>query len=375
MSLSQTGKEIVREDLSSICAELREEYLQLKGKRVLITGGAGFLGYYLVKTLLAFNREASDTDRIQVVVYDNFVRGVPGWIKGLEEEPNLVISARDITQPLPADLDAVDYIIHAATIASPPLYRKYPIQTMDATVEGLRNILDYGVRRKELGDPLEGILFFSTSEVYGEPTPENIPTPETYFGHVSCTGPRACYDESKRYGETLCVNFTRVYGLPVRIVRPFNNYGPGLDILDQRVISDFAGDILNGRDIVLLSSGAPTRTFCYISDAVAGYYKVLLRGRDGEPYNIGAGEPEITMKQLAEKMIAQAKDLFGYQGKAVRKMSDDEEYLVGNPGRRCPDLSKAREELGYNPVVGLDEGLRRSLCWYRDNFQVEGASG
>ncbi|MCB1122947.1 MAG: NAD-dependent epimerase/dehydratase family protein [Verrucomicrobiae bacterium] len=372
MSLSQTGSDIVREDLEFICSALGEDYPAIKGKTVLITGGAGFLGYYLIKTLLAFNRTASFSDQIRVVVYDNFIRGIPDWFQSLEEESHVEIDARDITQPLPHDLVPVDYIIHAATIASPPLYRKYPIQTMDATVQGLRNILDYSVRRKESGKPVEGILFFSTSEIYGEPTSEKIPTPEDFTGRVSCTGPRACYDESKRYGETLCINFAREYGLPIRMVRPFNNYGPGLKITDQRVIPDFAGDILNGRDIVLLSSGAPTRTFCYIADAIIGYYKVLLRGRDGEPYNIGTSEPEITMKELADRMIRQARELFDYQGKVVRRVSEDDNYLVGNPNRRCPDITKARTELGFNPVMDLDEGLRRALCWYYENFQEEG---
>ena len=172
-------------------------------------------------------------------------------------------------------MEHFDWIIHAASIASPIYYRKYPIETMDANVNGLRNLLDYAVGEARSGREVRGFLFYSTSEIYGDPTAENIPTTETYRGSVSCTGPRACYDESKRYGETLCVNFARVFGLPVRVARPFNNYGPGLKITDRRVIPDFARDIVANQDVVMLSSGSPTRTFCYISDAIAGYYKVL----------------------------------------------------------------------------------------------------
>ena len=131
------------------------------------------------------------------------------------------------------------------------------------------------------------MLFYSSSEIYGDPTPENIPTPETYRGNVSCTGPRACYDESKRYGETLCVNFARQHGLPIKVARPFNNYGPGLKITDGRVIPDFARNILDGTDIVMLSDGSAKRTFCYVADAVVGYYKILVKGRSGEAYNVG----------------------------------------------------------------------------------------
>ena len=156
------------------------------------------------------------------------------------------------------------------------------------------------------------MLFYSSSEIYGDPTPGDIPTPETYRGSVSCTGPRACYDESKRYGETLCVNFARQHGVPIKVARPFNNYGPGLKITDKRVIPDFARDILSGRDIVMLSDGSAKRTFCYVADAVAGYYKILVNGRPGEAYNVGVETPEISMTQLAGKLADLGRELFGY---------------------------------------------------------------
>jgi UDP-glucuronate decarboxylase len=205
--------------------------------------------------------------------------------------------------PVPPEAGPFDYVIHAASIASPTFYRQYPIETMDANVNGLRHLLDQARRQAASVSPVAGFLFFSSSEIYGDPTPENIPTPETYWGNVSCTGPRACYDESKRYGETLCVNFAAVHHLPLKVARPFNNYGPGLKISDRRVIPDFAQDILQGRDIVMLSDGSPRRTFCYVADAVIGYFKILIRGRSGEAYNIGAEAPEISMAELAERMV------------------------------------------------------------------------
>ena len=154
---------------------------------------------------------------------------------------------------------------------------------MDANINGLRTLLDYARQRLEAGLEMKGFLFYSSSEIYGDPAPDAIPTPETYRGYVSCTGPRACYDESKRYGETLCVNFAQQHGIPVTAVRPFNNYGPGMKITDGRVIADFFRDALAGRDLVMLSDGSPTRTFCYVSDAITGYYRPCCEAAGARP--------------------------------------------------------------------------------------------
>jgi nucleoside-diphosphate-sugar epimerase len=238
---------------------------------------------------------------------------------------------------------------------------------MDANVNGLWNILNYSLAQKRAGTPVDGVLFYSSSEIYGDPTSENIPTPETYRGNVSCTGPRACYDESKRFGETLCVNFAHQHGVPVKIARPFNNFGPGLKITDRRVIADFARDILAERDIVMLSDGSARRTFCYVADAVTCYYQILVKGRPGEAYNVGVETPEISMADLARKMASLARELFDYRGNLVHGRSDDKDYLVDNPNRRCPIIAKARTELGYDPRVTLEDGLRNALIWYSAN--------
>lgn len=364
---TKSAREVVEEDLWYICQKLAGEFSAMSGKAVLITGGAGFLGYYLVQSLLFWNKTLNKTDRIRVSVYDNYLRGIPSWLTGLREHRNLILMNYDISNPLPEDIEAFQYIIHAASVASPAFYRKYPIQTMDASVNGLRNLLEYSVRQAARNRPIEGFLFFSSSETYGDPPAENIPTPETYNGNVSFTGPRACYDESKRYGETLCVNFAQQYGIPVKSARPFNNYGPGLKITDRRVIPDFARDVLEGRDIVMLSDGSPTRTFCYVADAIVGYYRILVKGRVGQAYNIGVEKPEISIADLADRIAALARQLFGYTGRVVRHTSTEDNYLVDNPNRRCPVIDKARTELGYDPCISLDEGLKRSLLWYRDN--------
>jgi nucleoside-diphosphate-sugar epimerase len=364
---------VVETDLDYIVGSLKEEFSRMAGKNLLITGGAGFLGHYLVQAVVHWNRGTEAGDAIRLTVYDNFVRGVPDWLNRLNVESNLKTVKHDVTRPLPPGMEDFQYIIHAACIASPTYYRRCPIETMDANVNGLRFLLDYAVRQREKGKPVEGFLFYSTSEIYGDPAPGSIPTPETYRGNVSCTGPRACYDESKRYGETLCVNFARQHDLPVKIARPFNNYGPGLKISDRRVIPDFTRDVLAGKDIVMLSDGSPTRTFCYAADAIVGYYKILVKGKPGEAYNIGVEGPEISMANLAEKIVALSRDLFGYKGKVVRKVSTDKDYLIDNPNRRCPVVTKARTDLGYNPSITIDEGLKRSLIWYRENSVAEDA--
>jgi dTDP-glucose 4,6-dehydratase/UDP-glucuronate decarboxylase len=366
----QAGRDVVGDDLESACERLREELGSLAGRRLLITGGAGFLGYYLVQVPLAWNGLGLG-EPIRVTVFDNYARGVPRWLEVLHQDPHLELLRHDITDPLPVDMPPFDYVIHAASIASPTFYRQHPIETMDANVDGLRQLLDWADERGADGSPLEGFLFFSTSEIYGDPPPDAIPTPETYRGNVSATGPRACYDESKRFGETLCVSFARHRGVPVSIARPFNNYGPGLKLGDRRVLPDFARDVLAGRDIVLLSDGSATRTFCYVGDAVVGYYKILVKGARGESYNIGTDAAEISMWDLARKVGARARELFGYTGEVTRKESADEDYLVDNPNRRCPVIDKARSELGYEPAVDFDEGLRRALVWYAGNREVD----
>ncbi len=363
--------QVVAGDGARILQACAEDFERFAGSRFLITGGAGFLGHALTHAIACWNERSAARERIELILVDNFTRGMPAWLRRLAHRARIRLVPHDVTQPLPEALGVFHYILHAASIASPSFYRQHPIETMDANVQGLRHLLEHGRRRMETAEPLRGLLFFSSSEIYGDPSPESIPTPEGYRGFVSCTGPRACYDESKRYGETLCVNFARRYGVPVTIVRPFNNYGPGLRLSDGRVIADFARDILAGRDIAMFSDGAPTRTFCYVANAAAGYFQALGRGRPGEAYNIGVEQPEISVAGLAERMIAIGREMCGYRGRLTRTPSADRHYLADSPNRRCPDITKARTELGYRPGTSLEEGLRRTLCWCRENREED----
>jgi dTDP-glucose 4,6-dehydratase/UDP-glucuronate decarboxylase len=292
---------------------------------------------------------------LKLTAVDNFSRGTPPWLDALKNRNDFNLIQHDIIQRI--DWQGWDFVIHAASIASPIYYRMHPIETMDANVIGLRHILDRCVEHENV----RSLLFFSTSEIYGNPDINNIPTDENYKGSVSCTGPRACYDESKRYGETLCANFNRVYELPVKVARPFNNYGPGLKISDRRVLPDFFRDVLGGKKIVLLSDGSATRTFCYITDAMSGYLKMLASQYNGEAFNIGCENPEISMRDLAELVVKITGSTTGIE---VKK-SEDNEYLTDNPQRRCPNIQKARALLGYNPTVSLEEGLTKSYEYYQ----------
>jgi UDP-glucuronate decarboxylase len=309
-----------------------------------------------VQGALDWNRGAGAGEAVHVTVHDTFARGCPAWLARLRGDPCLELVRRDAAAPLPPDAGRFDWIVHAASIASPIVYRRHPLETMDANVAGVRHLLEHCRARGDAGDPVRGMLFFSTSEIYGDPPPEHVPTPETFRGHVSCTGPRACYDESKRYGETLCTVFAREHGVPVTIARPFNNYGPGLKITDGRVLPDFARDVLAGRDVVLLSSGAPTRTFCYVSDAVAGYYRVLVRGRPGEAYNIGVERPEVSMAELAERVVRAGGGALrlprpgGARRQPRRRLPDRQ------PGAALPGDREGADGAGIRPGGGARRG-------------------
>ena len=246
------------------------ERAKFNGSTVLITGCAGFLGYYMMQFFAA---ECEELGIKKIIGLDNFMLGQPGWIKELEKNPKVALRKFDIIKDNIADIEGAseaDFIIHMASIASPMFYRKYPIETLDANIWGLRSLLDYYSTRN-----IKGFLFFSSSELYGDPDPAHVPTSEDYNGNVCATGPRACYDESKRFGETMCMLFAQKYNMPIGVARPFNNYGPGMRIGDKRVPADFALAIMENRDIEILSNGTPTRTFCYIADSVCGYFKIL----------------------------------------------------------------------------------------------------
>jgi dTDP-glucose 4,6-dehydratase/UDP-glucuronate decarboxylase len=273
----------------------------------------------------------------------------------LQERPEFTFLRHNVSTPMEIT-EPAEWIIHGACIASPSRYRQAPLETIDVNVNGTRHMLDYARRGAR------SMLFMSTSEVYGDPDSASVPTPETYVGRVAFTGPRACYDESKRLGETLCTIYHRNFGIPVKMIRPFNVYGPGQRLDDKRLLPDMISAALEGRNLVLHSDGSATRSFCYLRDEIRGIVRVLFAGQDGVPVNVG-DDREITVRELAETVARQADPP---QPKVLFDESTDPDYLVDNPQRRCPDLTRLRGLKGWQPTVALDEGIARTLKSYRD---------
>ncbi len=347
---------ILQEDMAYIRQKM-DDPARFAGRNILITGCGGFIGFYLTHFFVDLKRQGYGFGKL--LLLDAFRSGMPEWVSRLAaEDRDIAVHTFDVARDALKHVqgaDAADYVIHMASIASPTYYRQFPVETIEANVMGLQRLLEFYKNRK-----LEGLLYFSSSEVYGEPDPTCIPTPESYWGHVASMGPRACYDESKRMGETLCYVYYRTFGMPVRIVRPFNNFGPGMSLTDRRAPADFALAVLRNEAIVIHSDGKPTRTFCYIADAIDGYIRVLLHPRF-DCFNIGSDGIELSVEQLAGIYSEAAAELWGYAGEVSYAPSPEKDYLTHNPTRRCPDLTKARSELAYCPQTDVAQGVRRYL--------------
>ena len=337
------------EDVRIIANELSEFYGELEGKTVLIAGGKGFLGTYFTNVLTTINQVLSKPTKI--IVMDNLITSKD---ENDENDANVEFVEQDISQSFEIQND-VDYIIHAASIASPPTYRKFPIRTVDVNYQGTKNLLEVAKEKK-----IKSMLFLSSSEIYGDP--EIFPTPESYLGKVSCIGPRACYDESKRLAETISILYFQQYSIPIKIARPFNVYGPYLNLNDGRIIPDFMNNAIKKSEIIIHSDGTPTRSFCYARDAISGFFKLLFSNHDGIICNVGNDE-EVSVKNVAN-IIQNIMDK-PISIKIVK--SEDPNYTKDNPQRRCPDLSLIKKSVNYEPKINLEEGLKRVYRWYRRN--------
>ncbi len=347
---------LVKQDLERALVRLEEPLQRLSGQTLYITGGGGFLGMYLTLIPLFWNENHPTQKPIKVVSADIFKLGRPRWIDEVKGSAFTALTF-DTNTGLPKDLNP-DYVFHGSSFASPIVYRQYPIETIYGNIWGLSHILEHARKNQ-----VKSVAYFSSSEIYGDPPAEEIPTKETYRGNVSCTGPRACYDEAKRLCEALCTSYFFQHQVAVKLIRPFNNYGPGLRLNDGRVLADFVRTSLTDGKIVLLSDGSPMRTFCYVLDAVVGYFQVLLSGRPGEPYNIGTAKPEISMREVADLVAATATKLGRRKVQVSFANSSDAHYLTDNPQRRCPDLTKAKTDFGYEAEVAVEDGIARYFQW------------
>lgn len=344
--------DMVQEGIQEIVEGLGPDAHRFAGKTIMLSGGAGFLGRHFISTFRHLNKFVL-TKPCKVISVDNYITGEQiALYEDGRHDPNIVDVWADVSQPLPFRND-VHFILHAAGVASPVYYMKYPLETIESAVQGTKNMLELARKNSKL----EGFLFFSSSEIYGDPDPASVPTPETYHGYVSSVGPRACYDESKRLGETIVTIYHQQFDIPATIVRPFNVFGPGMKHNDRRVIPMFTYEALNGRELPVHGNGRQTRTFCYISDAIVGFLKTLLNGKVGEAYNIGNANNEIAMEDLA-KMYASV-----VPGASLKCVSYPSTYPAGEPQRRCPDLTKAARDLNYKSHIDLRTGLTRFVQW------------
>nr|WP_255647878.1 UDP-glucuronic acid decarboxylase family protein [Ensifer sp. IC4062] len=305
-------------------------------KRILVTGGAGFLGSHLCELLLGAGHE--------VICVDNFSTGLRRNIAQLKRFDTFRAIAHDIIEPI--DLE-VDEIYNLACPASPPHYQADPIQTMRTCVIGSLNLLDLAARK--------GARIFqaSTSEIYGDP--QIHPQVESYWGNVNPFGPRSCYDEGKRCAETLFFDFHKVHGIEIKIVRIFNTYGPRMRPDDGRVVSNFIVQALKGEDITIYGDGSQTRSFCFVDDLIDGFVRLMASPSSlASPVNLG-NPGEFTISELAEQVIC----LAGSRSRIVRRP-----LPVDDPRQRRPDISLATDALGWRPTVNLSEGLARTIHYF-----------
>ena len=336
-------------DIAEICRRLGEDAAAFSGKTVLLTGARGFLGRYFMEVFAHLNKAVLEKP-CTLVGYDNLMTSGDAGAK-LPTHAHMRFVQHDVIQPIDWK-GPLDYVIHAAGIASPYYYRAFPLETLEVAVTGTRNMLELATEHNAR------LAFFSSSEIYGDPDLKHVPTQESYRGNVSCRGPRACYDESKRVGETLCHIFHDKFGTATTTIRPFNVFGPGMQESDYRVLPNFASRLKAGQPLHIYGSGVQTRTFCYITDALVGFLLTIAKGVPGEAYNIGNPVPEISMVELIKTIEQVVGQRLEY---AVIEYPDS--YPADEPMRRCPDIRKAQLQLKYDPRVPLEEGLRRFLSW------------
>lgn len=353
MKMKSVGRHtIVTADLESLTSEYPIPWHNLSGKTVMITGAAGFLAAYMVETLLFLN----ETQQLNVIVVA-VVRNRNGFTKRFSHHltrPDLICIEQDISFPFQVD-QHIDFIIHAASQASPKYYAADPVGTLSANTLGTAQLLELARKHQ-----VEGFLYFSSAEVYGEAA--RVPTAENDYGYLDPLAVRSCYAESKRMGENMCVSWHHQYGVPAKIVRPFHTYGPGMRLDDGRVYADFVADVVNERDIVLKSDGLTRRSFCYLADATAGFWMVLLCGANAQAYNIGNPDGEISIRDLASLVAG----LYPEKQISVKfeRRKESQCYLTSHVSITCPDITLAKN-LGWSPVTSLENGFRKTIKSYQ----------
>lgn len=346
---------IIDEDAGYI-AGLALPWEKLAGARIAVTGANGFLGSYLIRTLVALNRTMRVSKPIKIVGLVRNVASANSAFSDLLQDKVLELKYWDLSNQNIPEIEPPNYLIHAASQASPRYYGIDPVGTFLPNVVGTAMLL----RWMQEGADSRGFLFISSSEVYGSASSQT-PLAEQDYGTVDPAAVRSCYAEGKRAGETLCVAWHAQYGLPTYIVRPFHTYGPGLKQDDGRVFADFAFNVLRGENIVMKSDGLARRAFCYASDAIEAFFAVLLKGRPATPYNVGNPDAELSVMELAELLVG----LFPERGLVVEKhATSSAQYLASTFHRLMPDVTALRG-LGWQPRTTPETGFRRMIGAYQ----------
>jgi len=338
---------IIQEDLDYI-TNFPLDWNKLKNKNILIAGANGFIPAYIVETLLHLNDKYNLDIKIIALV-----RNKEKAEKRFKNNKNLYLLVQDVCNTINYN-NKIDIIIHAASQASPKYYSVDPVGTMNANYLGTNNLLKLGIKNN-----IENFLFISSGEVYGET--DKIPISEKDYGYIDINNVRNCYCEAKRASETLCISYLKQYNSPIKIVRPFHTYGPGLDLDDGRVFADFIKNILNKEDIILHSAGRKTRCFCYLSDAITGIFTVLLNGKVGEEFNISNPKEEISIFGLATKLTK----IFPELNLNIVQKELPKGYLETTIERNKPDTTKANT-LGWYPKISIQEGFYRTISYFRN---------
>lgn len=321
-------------------------------KRILITGINGFLGRHLANGLIT-DLEKNSNEPFSIVGIDN---GITSIEKIKNNKVKLI--QEDLIGFEFSSLGKFDLVIHMAGLASPVYYMKSPLKTIDVHTLVTRSLLEMC---KDWGSKF---VFFSSSEIYGQPPASNIPTTEEFNGNVSCQGPRSCYDESKRLGETFCYVYNKYFNVHTNVIRPFNIYGPGMSKYDYRMIPNMIRNYVNKRPVEIFSTGKQTRTYCYYSDAIDGILKVINNGYSGETYNIGNDNPELSALDLIKIFGSVLGEKIDY------KLVDyPKTYPQDEPNRRLPSIQKIKSELSYYPNISIEEGLLKTYNLVKNEFK------
>jgi len=341
---------IIRNDILEIIG-INLPWNKLKNKKILVTGGGGFLGSYMVKSLLALNEFYNIN--LSVFCLSRSKESIEYRLKDYKNNKHLKFILNDIANVKKLELPKVDYIIHTASQASPKFYGTDPVGTLTANTLGTINLLESAISFK-----LEKILFFSSGEVYGNTEDNNSSIKEFDYGYLDPLKIRSCYGESKRMGENICVAYSHQYKINCSIVRPFHTYGPGLNLNDGRVFADFVSDVVYKKDISINSDGLTSRCFCYISEATKAFLTVLLKGANKEAYNIANPACEISIKNLAEVL----KESYPERVKKINilEKSSNNLYIPSQIKRSYPSIEKIIK-LGWQPSISIKKGFERTI--------------